>query len=110
MRKAFCDGLLLLSLIMLLFVVVSVGLLPYLLLIVAAAIALYALLRFVRWFAGKVAPIVRLLVVLAFAGGMLWITAREVQVLGLDGIFVLAILMLFAWAILCPTNPKRARA
>lgn len=110
MRKSVCDGLLLLSLAMIVFVIISKGFLGQLVQFAAAVVGMYIVLNVVRWVSGKIAPVIRVVVTLAVVGGMLWFTAYQVQFVGLDGVLVLAILLLFIWAVMCPTNPKRARA
>ncbi len=110
MRKTFCQALLLLSSAMFLVAVISKGLLDELLLMLALAAVVYVLIRVVRWLFRRVAPLIRWLVVLAFFAGLLYMASRELLILGGNGLLVGSILFLIIWAVLCPTNPKRARA
>lgn len=110
MRKTFCLGVLLLSGAMFVVAIISKGLLDDLVLLLFGTAILYGLMRFVRWLLRRVAPILRWLAVLAFFAAMLYLAARELAVLGAEGLFVMSILLIFVWAVVCPTNPKRARA
>lgn len=110
MRKMFCQALLLLSGALFLVAIVSMGLLDELLLMLAMAAILYGLIRMVRWLLRQVAPLIRWLVVLVFFAGLLYMASRELIVLGGNGLLVGSILFLIIWAVLCPTDPKRARA
>ena len=110
MRKIFCLGVLLLSGAMFVVAIINKGLLDDLVWLLIGTALLYGLMRFVRWLLRRVTPILRWLAVLAFFAAMLYLAVRELAVLGAEGLFVMSILLIFVWAVVCQTNPKRARA
>ena len=110
MRRMFCQALLLLSSALSLVAFFNIGILDDLLLMVAMAAGLYAIMRAVRDLLRRVAPVMRWLVVLVFFAGLIYLGGREILELGADGVLVVAVLALIIWAVLCPTDPKRARA
>ena len=110
MRRMFCQALLLLSSALFLVAFFNIGILDDLLLMVAMAAGLYAIMRAVRGLLRRVAPVMRWLVVLVFFAGLIYLGGREILELGADGVLVVAVLALIIWAVLCPTDPKRARA
>ena len=74
-----------------------------------SAFAFYLVIRFLRWLLGELAPIVRVLIVVAIIGGLVVMTWGELQSLGGEKLFVLSVLTFIVWAVLCLPGTSHAR-
>jgi hypothetical protein len=73
-------------------------------------LAFYVVIRVVRWFMRQLAPILRVLIMVAGVGGLVFMTWNDLQSLGGEKLFVVSILLFIACGVLCAPGASRARA
>ncbi len=110
MRGMFCKVICGLGAVLLFIALALKNLLLQLILLFVCCWLLYVVMRFVRWLVLQVAPILRVLIVVAGVGGLVLMTWNDLQSLGGEKLFVISILLFIICGVMCAPGTSRVRA